>query len=58
MVKQTTKKGGITMYNADDFDGDYEMAIQVSREIADRTKGEADCYCSNNTVCRPCSRNY
>ena len=46
------------MYNADDFDGDNEMAIQVSRLVADRTKGEADCYCSNNTVCRPCSRNY
>lgn len=46
------------MFSAEDFDGDQDAARAASLEVMDRMKGQADCYCSGNSICRPCSRNY
>lgn len=46
------------MDTSDDWDGDYEMAQAVNREVARRTSGQRECYCTHNTVCSPCSAQY
>jgi len=42
------------MYNAEDFDGDTEMAIAVNKEVAEKTQGQQDCYCTTHFLCAPC----
>lgn len=46
------------MLNAEDFDGDYEMAYAVNREVMERTNGQASCYCTSNSICKPCQSTY
>ena len=51
------------MLNAEDFDGDTEMAIAVNKEVIDRDiqfvlSGHGVCYCTNYLICAPCAKNY
>jgi len=54
MTSAQKKTKGEQMYNAEDFDGDTEMAIAVNKEVAEKTQGQQDCYCTTHFLCAPC----
>lgn len=45
------------MRNDEDDFYDPETAKAINDLVAKKTKGQQECWCTHNTICKPCQRN-